>query len=74
MIGIPHETWGEAVHAEVVPKPGVTATADELIAHCRSLIAGYKVPRAVTYVEQVKRSPSGKADYRWAKAKATGQA
>jgi long-chain acyl-CoA synthetase len=47
VVGIPHETWGETVHAEVVLKPGATLTADELIAHCRTLIGGYKVPRSV---------------------------
>jgi long-chain acyl-CoA synthetase len=47
VIGIPHDLWGEAVHAVVVRKPGATATAEQLIAHCRTLIAGYKVPRSV---------------------------
>ena len=45
--GIPDERWGESVHAEVVPKPGVSVTGEELIAHTRTLIAGYKVPRSV---------------------------
>jgi acyl-CoA synthetase (AMP-forming)/AMP-acid ligase II len=40
---------------------------EDLQAHCRTLVAGYKVPRAVCVVEQIQRSPSGKADYRWAK-------
>jgi acyl-CoA synthetase (AMP-forming)/AMP-acid ligase II len=48
VVGVPHESWGEAVHAEVVPKPGVELNEAELIAHCRSLIAGYKVPRSIT--------------------------
>ena len=47
VIGIPHEVWGETVHAVVVLRPGTTASADELIAHCRASIAGYKVPRSV---------------------------
>jgi long-chain acyl-CoA synthetase len=47
VIGIPHDLWGEAVHAICVLKPGATATPDELIAHARSTIAGYKVPRSV---------------------------
>ncbi len=45
--GIPDEKWGEAVHAEVVLKPGTAVTGDELIGHARTLIAGYKVPRSV---------------------------
>jgi long-chain acyl-CoA synthetase len=47
VIGIPDEKWGEAVHAIVVLKAGATATPDELIAHARASIAGYKVPKSV---------------------------
>jgi long-chain acyl-CoA synthetase len=47
VIGIPHETWGEAVHAIVVPKEGAVLTEDEIISHARGLIAGYKVPKSV---------------------------
>jgi long-chain acyl-CoA synthetase len=48
VFGIPHERWGEAVHAEVVLKPGGAATEEELIAHCRESIAGFKLPRTIT--------------------------
>lgn len=51
VIGIPHEAWGEQVHAVVVTKAGATVTADELIAHCKALIAGYKCPRSVDITE-----------------------
>ena len=44
---VPHEQWGEAVHAEVMPKADAVVTEAELIAHCRTLIAGYKLPRSV---------------------------
>jgi long-chain acyl-CoA synthetase len=47
VFGVPDELWGEAVHAIVVPHPGMTPTSDELRAHCRGLIAGYKVPKAI---------------------------
>ncbi len=47
VFGIPHDSWGEAVHAEVVLKAGVTMTGDELISHCRTLIAGFKTPRSI---------------------------
>ena len=47
VIGIPHDVWGETVHAVVVLRSDTTATSDELIAHCRSSIAGYKVPRSL---------------------------
>jgi acyl-CoA synthetase (AMP-forming)/AMP-acid ligase II len=49
VIGRPDETWGEAVHAIVILKPEASATADEIIAHCRTLIAGYKCPRSVAF-------------------------
>jgi len=47
VFGIPDADWGEAVHAVVTLKPGKMAGEDELIAHCRSLIAGYKCPKSV---------------------------
>jgi long-chain acyl-CoA synthetase len=47
VIGIPDDKWGEAVHAVVVPYPGASVTPDELIAHARGLIAGYKVPKSI---------------------------
>jgi long-chain acyl-CoA synthetase len=47
VIGIPHEEWGEQVHAIVLLKDGQCVTEEELVAHCRKLIAGYKCPRSV---------------------------
>jgi long-chain acyl-CoA synthetase len=49
VIGIPSERWGEEVHAIVVPKPDTTVTAEEIIAHARERIAGYKVPKSVEF-------------------------
>ena len=51
VFGIPDDRWGEAVHAVVVPRADVSGrsvNADELIAHCRARIAGYKVPRSIS--------------------------
>jgi len=48
VIGIPDEKWGEAVHAIVVARAGEAVTAEQVIAHCHGLIAGYKCPRGVT--------------------------
>ncbi|WOH84669.1 long-chain fatty acid--CoA ligase [Bradyrhizobium sp. BEA-2-5] len=47
VIGIPSERWGEQVHAVVVMKSGASATPEELMEHCKVLIAGYKCPRSV---------------------------
>jgi acyl-CoA synthetase (AMP-forming)/AMP-acid ligase II len=71
VVGVPDDRWGERVTAVVQPARGAEPTLEDLQKHCRTLIAGYKVPRAVCIVEQVERSPSGKADYRWAKDVAT---
>jgi long-chain acyl-CoA synthetase len=49
VIGIPHEAWGEAVHAIVVLRAGGSVTEDEIIAHARASIAGYKVPKSVEF-------------------------
>ena len=61
VIGIPDEDWGERVHAVVVAKPGIDLTTEEIIAHCRTLIAGYKCPRSVDITtEPLPVSPTGK--------------
>ena len=49
VIGIPHEMWGEQVHAIVVPNEGAEVTAEEIIEHARQSIAGYKVPKGVDF-------------------------
>ena len=49
-------------------REGASVTLAELDAHCRTFVAGYKVPRELHVVELIQRSPSGKADYPWAKA------
>jgi long-chain acyl-CoA synthetase len=46
VIGVPHERWGEAVHAIVVPRAEAKLDPDAIRAHCRTLIAGYKIPRS----------------------------
>jgi long-chain acyl-CoA synthetase len=52
VIGIPDETWGEAVHAVVVCKDGTTASADEIKAWAKDRIAGYKVPKSVEFRDE----------------------
>jgi long-chain acyl-CoA synthetase len=59
VFGVPHERWGEAVHAVAVVD--VAVDADELIEHCRGRIAGYKVPRSIELRQQpLPKSGAGK--------------
>ncbi len=60
VIGVPDEKWGEAVKGIVVLKPGATATPDDIIAHARQLIAGYKAPKSIDFTDTLPRNPSGK--------------
>jgi fatty-acyl-CoA synthase len=69
--GTPSERWGEQVTAVVALRPGATATPDELRDAAGVDLARFKLPRAFVFVETVKRAPTGKPDYAWAKAVAT---
>ncbi len=72
--GVPDTRFGERVGAVVEMRDGVAAPdVEELRAHCRTQIAGYKVPASLVVVDHVVRSPSGKADYRWAKRVLSGE-
>jgi acyl-CoA synthetase (AMP-forming)/AMP-acid ligase II len=66
VIGLPDDTWGERVHAVVVPHAGSTVREQELIAWCRERIAGYKRPRSIAVVEdaEVPRTMTGKILHR----------
>jgi acyl-CoA synthetase (AMP-forming)/AMP-acid ligase II len=59
-IGIPDDTWGEAVQAVVVLREGANATGEEIIAFCREHLAGYKRPGSVEFVDALPRNPTGK--------------
>ncbi|MGA1157403.1 MAG: AMP-binding protein [Ilumatobacteraceae bacterium] len=66
-VGLPDERFGEIVGLVVSPANGSTLDEDAVIAHVKKSIADYKAPRRVVFVPEIYRSPSGKADYRWAK-------
>lgn len=59
-IGIPHEQWGETIAALIVLKPDATATEAEIIAFCREHMAHFKCPRAVSFVDALPRTATGK--------------
>ena len=60
VVGIPHDYWGEAVHAVVVKNPGTNVTAEALIQHCGNNLAGYKKPKTIEFVTELPVSGYGK--------------
>ena len=60
VVGIPHETLGEDVAALVVPRPGSTATVDDLQAWTKERVAAYKYPRRIVLVDELPKGPTGK--------------
>ena len=66
--GRPSERWGSEVVAIVQFRPGFSASFEDLVATCADHIARYKLPKDLIVVEQIERSPAGKADYRWARS------
>ncbi|MFJ5550940.1 acyl-CoA synthetase [Streptomyces sp. NPDC093225] len=70
--GVSDARWGSHVAAVVQLRSGAPApTLEEIQTHCRTRLAGYKIPRQLVIADVVQRSPSGKADYRWAREVAT---
>jgi fatty-acyl-CoA synthase/long-chain acyl-CoA synthetase len=60
VIGIPSEEWGESVHAIVVPREGSRLTEQDVIAFAREHLASYKIPRSVSFTDEIPRTGSGK--------------
>lgn len=60
VIGVPDERWGEVPLALVVPRAGTRLAAEEVVAHCRARLAGFKAPKRVEFVSELPRNPSGK--------------
>ncbi|MFI7589780.1 acyl-CoA synthetase [Spongisporangium articulatum] len=67
VVGRPSERWGSEPVALVALAPGTDVSDEELLAECARHVAGFKVPKAVVRCAELERSPSGKADYRWAR-------
>ncbi|MFF7446285.1 MULTISPECIES: AMP-binding protein [unclassified Streptomyces] len=66
--GVPDAKWGHHVAAVVQLREGAARPSlDDIQTHCRTHLAGYKIPRQLVIQESIRRSPSGKADYRWAR-------
>jgi fatty-acyl-CoA synthase len=65
-IGLPHDTWGESVHAVVILHEGQTATEQEILGWCKDKIAGYKRHRSISFIreEEMPRTATGKILHR----------
>jgi fatty-acyl-CoA synthase len=63
---VPHEKWGEAVHAVIVLREGASATEAQILEWCRDKMAGYKRPRSVTFMDdrEMPRTATGKIQHR----------
>lgn len=72
--GVPDAKWGNHVAAVVQLRAGAPALDLETVqTHCRTRLAGYKIPRQLVITDRIERSPSGKADYRWARSVAAAE-
>ncbi|MFE7931054.1 acyl-CoA synthetase [Streptomyces sp. NPDC057456] len=72
--GVPDPTWGSHVAAVVQVRSGAAQPSlEDIQHHCRTRLAGYKIPRQLVVTESIRRSPSGKADYRWAREVAVAE-
>jgi acyl-CoA synthetase (AMP-forming)/AMP-acid ligase II len=60
VVGRPDERWGEVPIAYVVLRPDASATADDLVEHCRGELARFKVPKDIVFIDALPRNPSGK--------------
>jgi len=74
VVGVPDPYRGETVKAYVSLKPGVTATVEELAAHCKQRLAAYKYPRQVEIIDELPKTVTGKILRRELRARARGQA
>jgi fatty-acyl-CoA synthase len=71
VVGVPNERWGEVGRAYVIPVPGKTITAEEVIAHCASRLAKFKVPQdSAVITDAIPRTASGKVQKHLLRARA----
>ncbi len=74
VVGVPDSRFGSKVAAVFNTRGNAALSLEEVQAHCRKHVAGYKIPRQITITESVSRMPSGKPDYKWAEEIARDQA
>lgn len=73
VIGIPHEKWGESVHAVIVLEAGMTVIEESLLDHCRQLLSRYKCPRSIEFKESLPLTAAGKVDKKLLRASHTSR-
>jgi acyl-CoA synthetase (AMP-forming)/AMP-acid ligase II len=75
VVGVDDSSYGQRVAGVISLREGApTPTLEEVQEHCRTMLAGYKLPRSIDVVDVVRRTPAGKANYKWAKEVASGSA
>ncbi len=62
VVGVPHETWGEAVKAFVAIREGASMSEDEIISYCKTKLGGVKSPKSVEFCQEIPKTPAGKID------------
>ena len=62
VIGIPHDKWGEAVKAFIVPRPGTSLSEPAVISHCKEKLGGVKAPKSVEFCSEIPKTAAGKID------------
>jgi acyl-CoA synthetase (AMP-forming)/AMP-acid ligase II len=60
VFGVPHEKWGEAIHAAIVSRRGATTSADEIMNWCRERLSSFKVPKSLEFRDGLIRGATGK--------------
>jgi acyl-CoA synthetase (AMP-forming)/AMP-acid ligase II len=75
VVGIPHEKWGESVHAVIVMHPGRNAVENDVLDWCRDKMAGYKRPRSISFMAEadIPRTATGKILHRVLRDKLAGK-
>ncbi len=68
VIGVPHEKWGESVHAVIVLKAGMTVSEEILLDHCRHLLSRFKCPRSFKFEDSLPLTAAGKVDKKFLRA------
>jgi len=72
VLGVPDDKWGEAIKAVVVLKKGQSATEEEIIGFCRTLLSSFKKPQSVDFWSEIPKNPNGKIARRAVKEKYWG--